>query len=197
MKYNIIYNITRYAFGTWKWPKDKLRWKYLLIALLDLCLTLAFFSQKMAIALPFFIAPLVFVLFLAFFQNPHSFIRQWNGWLVQAIIFSFLLVGGYIFLKNGYFPELNDFLIPEYGGRGLFQVGRVEGLLFVFLATFAQVGFSIGIIFNFLAFLFPNKFGEEAKDFKLSFAIALIPTLIFTLFFVIAPIFLLSMFLHK
>ncbi len=89
-------------------------------------------------------------------------------------------MGLYIFYEVGSFPVLNDFLVKSVDVSYLPQVGRVEGLLFVFLATFSQICFIIGIIFNLLAFSFPQKFSESATDYQVSFFKALIPTIIFT-----------------
>lgn len=160
--------------------------KYLLFALVDTYFAVIFFSERAAQLLPFLIAPFVFILFLAFFQNPQSFIRQWNSWLAQILKFSSLLVGAYIFFKFGHFPVLNDFLTKNSWDTYVYSVGAFEGLLFVFLAIFSQIGFIIGIIFNLLAFSFPNKFSESAKDHTMTFFIALIPTIIFTLIFTLA-----------
>lgn len=164
---------------------NRSRIKYLLFALVDTYFAVVFFSERAAQLLPFLFAPFVFILFLAFFQNPQSFIRQWNSWLAQILKFSFLLVGAYIFFKIGHFPVLNDLLIKSSQGAYLSSVGKVEGILFVFFATLSQVCFIIGIIFNLLAFSLSTKFSENAKDYTMTFFKALIPTIIFTLIFIL------------
>lgn len=165
------------------------RLKYLLFALVDVYFTILFFSERVAFILPFFIAPLIFVLFITFFQNPKLFIKQWDGWLVQVIKFAFIGVGLFIFYKAGQFPVVNDFLAQGWQEPYVQAVGKVEGILFVFLATFAQVGFMIGIIFNLLAFFFPKKFGYEV-DYQISFFKALIPAIVFTIIFTVGLIYL-------
>ncbi len=159
------------------------RIKYIIFACVDAFFAIQFFSERAAQLLPFLISPFVFILFLAFFQNPQSFIRQWNSWLAQIVKFAFILVGLYIFYKVGNFPALNDFLIKSSDVPYLLKVGRVEGIIFVFLATFSQICFIIGIIFNLLAFSFPRKFSENVHDYQVSFFKALIPTIIFTAVF--------------
>ncbi len=161
------------------------RVKYLLFILIDGYFAVTFFSVKAALILPYIISPLVFILFLAFFQNPHSFMRQWNSWLVQIVKFAFLGIGAYIFFKVGYFPELNDFLIVNSINSFMHEIGDVEGVLFVILAAISQIGLIISIIFNLLALLFPKKFGEGTDDYTLSFFKSLIPTIICTLVFTI------------
>ncbi len=162
-----------------------IRVKYLIFALVDSYFAVIFFSERAAQLLPFLIAPFVFILFLAFFQNPQSFIKQWNSWFAQILKFSFLLVGAYIFFKVGHFPMLNDFLVKTSNEHTVLMAGRSESLLFVFLAIFSQIGFIIGIIFNLLAFSFPNKFSDNTKDYTMTFFMALIPTIIFTLIFIL------------
>ncbi len=161
------------------------RIKYLLFALIDTYFAVTFFSERAAQLLPFLIAPFVFILFLAFFQNPQLFIRQWNSCFAQILKFSFLLVGAYIFFKVGHFPVLNDFLIKSSREIYLLTIGQTEGIIFVFLAILSQMCFIIGIIFNVLAFSLPNKFSDKAIDYKMSFFKALIPTVIFTLIFIL------------
>ncbi|OHA17221.1 MAG: hypothetical protein A3C79_02770 [Candidatus Taylorbacteria bacterium RIFCSPHIGHO2_02_FULL_45_28] len=159
------------------------RIKYVIFACVDAFFAIQFFSERAAQLLPFLILPFVFILFLAFFQNPQSFIHQWNSWLAQIVKFAFILVGLYIFYKVGHFPVLNDFLVKSSDVPYLLNVGRVEGIVFVFLATFSQICFIIGIIFNLLAFSFPKKFGENVSDYQISFFKALVPTIIFTAVF--------------
>jgi hypothetical protein len=161
----------------------KSRIKYIIIACIDGIFAIRFFSERAAQLLPFLILPFVFILFLAFFQNPQSFIRQWNSLLAQVVKFAFILVGLYIFYKVGNFPVLNDFLVKSSDVPYLLRVGRVEGIIFVFLATFSQVCFIIGIIFNLLVFSFPRKFSENVTDYQVSFFKALMPTIVFTAIF--------------
>ncbi|MEN9647609.1 MAG: hypothetical protein RLY57_413 [Candidatus Parcubacteria bacterium] len=160
------------------------RFKYLLFALIDTYFAIIFFSERAATLLPFLISPFVFVLFLAFFQNPQLFMRQWNSWLATILKFAFLLVGGYIFYKVGHFPILNDFLTQWSRQVYLISVGRVAGVLFVFLATFSQMCFVLGIIFNICACIFPKKFSDDTSEYTMTFFKALIPTIIFTLLFI-------------
>lgn len=159
------------------------RVKYIIFACVDTFFAIQFFSVRAAQLLPFLILPFVFILFLAFFQNPQSFIRQWNSWLAQILKFAFLLVGLYILYKIGNFPTLNDFLAKSSEVPYLLKVGPVEGIIFVFLAAFSQICFMIGIIFNLLVFLFPRKFSESVSDYQVPFFKALIPTVIFTSLF--------------
>lgn len=145
------------------------RLTYLIWAIADLFFAIAFFSERAALALPFLIAPIVFCIFLAFFQNPQQFMRIWSGWLFQSLKFSFLIIGGYIFLRVGRFPVLNDFLVQVSERPWVSEIGGIEGISFVLLSTFAQICFIAGILFNLFRFFAPYKFGVDVKDYILSF----------------------------
>lgn len=150
---------------------------------IDLFFAVTFFSERSALMLPFIISPVVFILFIAFFQNPRSFIHQWNGWLVWIIKFSFLGVGLVIYYKINYFPNLDDFLTKQPLFSATHYIGQTEGIIFVLLATLAHIGFMIGILFNILVLLFPNKLGPDTPGITLSFVKALPLSILFTALF--------------
>ena len=159
---------------------NRRRLAILVFLLIDLFFAVSFFSSRTALVLPYLISPIVFVLFTAFFQNPQSFIRQWNGWLIWIVKFLFLGIGALIYLKTGYFPVLDDLITKNFLSPAVNQISHVEGILFVVFATIAQIGFMIGIIFDFLVLLFPNKFDYTTPDFKISFFKALPLSILFT-----------------
>ncbi|MBP6858666.1 MAG: hypothetical protein KBC33_02450 [Candidatus Pacebacteria bacterium] len=162
----------------------------LLFLLIDIFFAVSFFSVKAALILPFLISPLAFILFISFFQNPQSFIRQWNSWLVWVIKFLFLGIGAFIFSKTGYFPVLNDLITKGFIHSYVNEIGQIEGILFVIFATVAQIGFIIGILFNLLTLCFPNKFDHRVPDFKISFFKALLLSILFTGIFSIGLLYL-------
>ncbi len=166
-------------------------WKIKLIIFLivDIFFAVYFFSERAALLLPFIISPIVFVLFIAFFQDPQGFIKQWNGWLVWIIKLSFLVVGLLIYKKTGYFPSLED-LINKPIFSDVRYIGKVEGIIFVLLATVAQIGFMIGILFNIFVLMFSNKFGPDKLGIKLSFMKALPLSILFTGLFTVGLIYL-------
>lgn len=150
------------------------RLSYLIWALVDLFFAVVFFSERAAFALPFLIAPIVFCIFLAFFQNPQLFMRTWNGWPLLTLKFSFIIIGGYIFLRTGHFPVLNDFLVQVSERPWVSGVGSIEGISFVLLSTLAEICFIAGVLFNVLRFSAPRTFGADVKDSTVSFGKAVL-----------------------
>ena len=151
--------------------------------IVDIFFAVTFFSERAALALPFVISPIVFILFIAFFRNPRSFMQQWNGWLIWIIKFSFLIVGLIIYKNTNYFPSVDDLITQKPLFSATYYVGQTEDIIFVLLATVAQIGFMIGILFNILVLTFQNKLGPNAPGVKISFKTILILSILFTMFF--------------